>query len=225
MSEIIRLKPTMQKRLNFKHELLDHVDDYKMSKEDTEPAVQKFLDSRSKEDRDVIIMGYLWLAKDVVCRYRSHWPEVRCMTDDLASQAMVSLTEFVDQLKVWSTQQGFFSKCQAYINDQLRDYINDNRSTFTASRETNARREASGEPTEYNFASEYSDELNGEQDFHPNYVDILDSVERLAEVDHEQMRDLISHFLEQDHNINEAELNNDEREALDKLSQIGRDLL
>ena len=51
-------------------------------------------------------------------------------------------------------------------------------------------------------------------------VDILDSLERLRGSDKEEMDTLIKMFLVQNHNIDEASLSEDEREAIERLSEI-----
>ncbi len=219
--KVISLSPTMNRRANFRHLLMDKVDDYKLSKENSLKAIEK-LCLGDKSVRDTVIFDYLWLAKDVVCRFRAHWPETVRMTDDLASEAMEALIEFIDNTDCSASE--FFNKCQQFIISRVTIYINDNRSICAASRTTNQRRAAAGRPLEYNFAEPFWDYRIGRDDPNLCYVDILDSIERLAETDKEHIHTLITVFLEQDHNIDEESLSEEEREAIVKLSEIGKNL-
>lgn len=219
---IISLTPSMQNRLNFDHELLDHVDDWKLEKEETEPVALRYLETGSKEDRDALIMGYLWLAKDLVCRYRAHWPETICLTDDLASEAILVLTEIVEDLKTWTNQQEFFNYCQWYICQRLRDYINDNRSICAASRATNWRRLQENQPLEYNFACEFNDELYGVNMDSSYLVDVRDAIEALGDADLEEIRDRVLYYLDAEHGISEKDLSREERASLRKLVEYLR---
>lgn len=217
---VISLSPTMQKRLNFSHPLMDNVDDYKMNEGQT-PAAIVAAAKGDQQAQDDLIMGFMWLAKDVVCRYRAHFAETQRFTDDMASVALEALTEFVRKN---DSPRGFFNRAQSTISGRIRDFINDNRSTFSAGKTTNQKRMAAGEPTEYNFAVQYSDDFVGEDDVQLEYVDILDAVEQLRDVDKEQLHSLITLFLKQNHNIDEASLSEDEKIAIEKLSEIGERL-
>jgi hypothetical protein len=221
MSEIIDLRPSMKKRLMFDHPLFDDADDYKVPRDQVADRVALYLENRAPHRRDELILGFMWLAKDLVARFRAHWPEVRPMTDDLCSEALAAVTVFFDELQ---SGEQIFNKLQGRIRRALREYINNNRSAFSSSHKTNERREKNDQPLEYNFAIEHNDELNGELVTDPLLVDILDEVEHLSDIDQEEMRDLVLQFLEQNHNISESELSDEERESLEKLTQLVRNL-
>lgn len=221
-SSIISLKPSMKKRLDFDHELMDEVGYYKLSKEQTQPIIERYLESRSPDDAYILGMSYLWVVKDLVCRYRAHWPQVLYMTDDLVSVGMSALFEFVDGYKEEPKERIFYSKMLRQVEGRLRDYINDNRSAFGASRESNARRERTDKPLEYNYARELHEEITGGDIDDPYFVDILDAIESLNTVDAEEMRELVLKFLDQNHHISEDELTPEEQVALEKLTDLVR---
>ena len=106
----------------------------------------------------------------------------------------------------------------------MRAYINDNRSLFAASFSTNWRRHVSDEPLAYNVASPLNDELVGEEPMTAYLVDVLDAIEALDMVDSEEMRDLVCHFLKEDHGISEAQLTDEEQDTLKKLTNYMRNL-
>jgi len=226
---IISLNPSMKKRLDFDHPLMDTIPAGKAGKMggiETIARLKSYRATGSMEDRDALLMGNLWMVKDLVCRFRAHWPETLHMTDDLVSEGLVAITEFIsERCEGLDTQKQFYGKAQQFIHSRLRDYINNTRSSFAASVKTNRRRQKDDKPLEYNYATEHNDELNGVQDFDPCYVDVLDSIEALADCDREEMQEMILMFLQHDHNIAEADLSDDERAALDKLSKMGEDLL
>jgi hypothetical protein len=168
--------------------------------------------------RDELILGHLWMVKDMVSRFRAHWPEARRFTDDLVSVGMEAMTEF------FTGNEYDFNKLNYFMHNRMRDFVNYNRSTFSASTKTNERREAANRPLEYNYAGQIIDDITGEDDYHVSYVDILDAVERLAEVDQEDMHTLILHFLNRNHEIDEASLTDDEKAAIARLSEIVRSL-
>jgi len=208
MESVIDLSPTMQRRMNFEHDLLDDANDYRCAAEDA-------------TSRDQVILGYMWYVKDIVMRYRAHWPETRRFTDDMVSVGFEALTKYANEHFGVDWDDNVL---QRSIVSRVSDYVNDNRAIVSASRSTNARRLRAGEPLEYEFAKRYRDNV-GTSDEGYTYVDILDSIERLAETDKEQMRDLILMFLEQDHDIDEASLSDEERRAVEKLAEIGKELI
>jgi len=216
---VISLSPSMKKRLSFDHPVMDLSE--KMEPEQGEALIVRFLENKTKEVADQIIMGYLWVAKDLVSRFRAHWPQVIYMTDDLAGEAMTALSTFVWDLEEFTTEKKFFNTLQASTHNHLRDYINKNRSAFSASTRTNFNRQKAEQELEYNYAAEYSDDLNGETDYHPAFIDIMDEIEQLQDVDQERMRDLIYQCLSQDHQINEEELTQDEKDFIERLIKTG----
>jgi hypothetical protein len=214
-ASIISLAPTMTRRLNFKHPLFDDVDDYKIPEEE----VMSFIKGAIRGNqiaRDGLILGYMWLAKDVVMRYRAHFPETRRFTEDMVSVSLEALTEVVNSL---DQPANLHNKIQAFVQSRIRDFINDNRSISSSSIRTNFRRQSDDKPLEYNFSQQLTEDI-GEEDYHPDFVDILDSVEQLQQVDKEQMFNLIHMFLRQNHNIDEASLSEDEQNAIERLSEI-----
>lgn len=222
---VISLNPTMQQRMNFDHELLNNVNDWKLEKEETEPIILRYLETKRQEYRDTLILGHLWLAKDVICRFRAHWPETRNMTNDIASEAIIALTEFVNCFENWKGQQEFFNHCQWFIHARVRDYINNNRSAFSASTRTNQNRKANNEPLEYNFACEFNDELFGVNIDSSYMVEVCDSIEVLGNVDLEEIRDRVLFLLDTNHDVSEKDLTHKEKESLKKLIQyLERDI-
>lgn len=243
MTEVIDLSPSMQRRLNFRNELLDGVDFYKVELEDLMPVIERYIDKRSNADKEVIVLGMMWLAKDVVCRFRAHFPEVRNMTDDLASEAVLALNEFVNKIE---DTEVIFNRLQKFIISRCTAYINDNRCAFGASKSTNDRRLREGRETEYNFAVEYNDELvgkeseafelvdmltdlkffleayrNGEIPITPEMIDFVDSIERLVQVDFEEMRDLVLGHLKNDFGLAEDKLTDSQQSLLEDLIKLG----
>lgn len=222
MSTVISLSPTMTRRLNFTHDLMDSVDEYALHGTELQQQIYNWIEESRQEGRDAVILGNMWLVKDYVSRFRAHWPETRRFTDDMCGVGLEALTEYVDSLK---SRTGFLNGLKQFIHNRIRDFVNDNRSQFSASRATNQRREQEEEPVEYNYAQQLNESVIGKEDLNPSYVDILDSIESLAECDHEEMHDLIHFFLEQEHGIDEASLSDEQRQAIERLSDIGRDLL
>ena len=77
---LISLSPSMQRRQNFSHDLMDGVDDYKV--EFNECTEENF------------VTGNMWLVKDYVMRFRAHWPSTRRFTDDLVSVGLETLCKY-----------------------------------------------------------------------------------------------------------------------------------
>jgi hypothetical protein len=219
---VISLSPAMNRRLSFEHELKDLIDERSLHGEALEAEVRKWLKTRKPEDRDDLILAMMWLPMDYVARFRAHWVETRRFTDDMFGVGLEALTEYVNVLQ---TDEDFLKSVSQFIHNRIRDFVNDNRSTISASRATNQRRDQEDRPLEYNFAQQLSEGMVGVDDLNPCYVDILDAVERLAECDREDMHNLITMFLKQEHGIDEASLSDEERQAVERLSEIGRDLL
>lgn len=223
---IISLRPEMLNRLEFDHEFFDNVDDYKLPIEEQEGILESYILTRDKELRDQLVLGFLWVAKDFVCRFRAHFPSTIPMTDDLCSVGMEALVDFFEDKKSKLASpvdvELVFNRIRQFIHSRMRDYINDNRSMFSACTRTNRYREQAGEPTEYNFTAELSEELTGMEVNDPLIVDILDTIEAMNDIDAEEMRDLVLGFLEQNHNISEEELTDDERRSLEKLTELVR---
>lgn len=224
IESIISLGPSMKRRLPFDHEFMDEVGKgvYDLTPEQLVPVLQMFVNTKSEDDRYILIMSHMWLVRDLVCRFRAHFPETQPMTDDLVSVGIEAVHDFFDTLEQFKNQQQVFERLQAFTQQRMRDYINDNRCTFGASRDTNNRRLRDGKPLEYNFATEVNDELMGGEVNDPYLIDVLDSIEALNDVDAEEMRDLVFHFLKQNHNISEEELTAEEREALERLTEYVR---
>jgi len=219
-NSIISLAPTMTRRLNFRHDLMDNVDDYKLKDDDVMPTIKATI-AGDQEARSNLILGFMWLAKDVVSRYRAHFPETRRFTDDMCSVALEALTEFVNNLE---QPANFYNRTQAFIQRRIKRFINDNRSVASASFNTNERRMYADEPLTYVFAQTYYEDSVGEEDYAPGFVDLLDAIEVLKETDKEEMHTLITMFLRQNHNIDESSLTEDERNAIEKLADIGASL-
>jgi DNA-directed RNA polymerase specialized sigma subunit len=206
----------------FDHPLMNLAGDYIIPRGERKAAVDKWLATRKQEDRDAIILGTMWIVKDLVQRFRAHWPETKRFTDELVSEGVTSLTEFIDGLE---SSDDFFERVSQFIHSRMRDFINDNRCAFSASARTNRRRQADDKPLEYHYAVSIQEQAIGRLDSSLQYVDIMDAVEQLADCDREDMYYLITMFLEQDHGIDEASLTDEERETVERLSDIGRNLL
>jgi DNA-directed RNA polymerase specialized sigma subunit len=222
---IISLSPSMKRRLDFDHPLLDHIPEGeagRLNDNYIELLLAEYTKTRGQAERDELIMGFLWLVKDMVCRFRAHWKETQRMTDDLVSVGVEALTEFVNNYEEPTTALKFFGGCQQFLHSRMRGYINDNRSTFSASKTTNQRRQKKDEPLEYNYAAELNEELAGMDVNDPLLVDIMDSIEAMNDIDAEEMRDLVLQFLDQQHNISEEELSDEERATIEKVTQLVR---
>ena len=222
LEDIISLKPSMKKQLGFDHPLMDKVKLYKLPRKQVEEVLARYLEHRHSDDAEILILSHQWIVHEFVCRFRAYFCEVWEMTDDLVGVGLTALSEYVqEKLHEPISQLKCFRKMRAFIHERMKDYINDNISAFSASRETNKRRLKAEQPLEYNFAIELNDEIVGEID-EPYLIDILDSIEALNEVDAEEMRDLVLKFLKQNHNISEEELTPEERASLEKLTELVR---
>lgn len=229
---LISLKTTMKRCVPFEHEFMDEVGKgfYDLTPEQIVPVLERYLETRTEDDKYVLTMSHMWLVRDLVGRFRAHFPEMIPMTDDVVSVGIEAVSEFLmgldeklcEKIEGKPTQQQFFSKLQAFIHERMRAYINDNRSAFGACFSTNWQRQKSDEPLEYGFAAEVSDEIMGSEVNDPYLVDVLDAIEQLNDVDAEEMRDLVLHFLKQNHNIDEEELSAEERSSLERLTEFVR---
>lgn len=214
---IISLSPTMQNRIDFEHELLDEVGIYKLEPEQLAPVVERYAQTRDQDDAFILNHAYMWLVKDLVCRFRAHWPQTHCMTDDMVSVGLAALSEFVQKDFEARTESQFFTEMQSFVYERMRAYINDNRSMFSASLKTNKRRQSDDRPLEYHFAGQLNDEITGSECTDTFIVDVLDSIEALNEADAEELRDRVMDYLHDNHGITEDSLSLRERQALDEL--------
>lgn len=221
---IISLNSAMKRKLPFDHDFMDEVGKgiYDLTPEQIVPILNRYIETRTEDDKYILTMCHMWLVRDLVCRFRAHFAETIPMTDDLVSVGIEAVADKLEKKLRPMSQQNFFEELQSFIHNRMRDYINNNRSAFGASTRTNRYRQEAGEPLEYNVASEVNDELMGGEVNDPFLVDVLDSIEALTEVDAEEMRDLVIKFLKQNHNISEEELTDEERSSLEKLTQLVR---
>ena len=202
MTCIISLSPSMQRRLNFEHPLLDQTEEYK----------KDLVDCQSRDD---FILGHMWLVKDLVMRFRAHWPQTRRFTEDLVSVGLETLTK---RASSWDAQT--LNSLQAAIHEDMRKFINDFRSISAASHSTNARRDADEKPLEYNFAKRLNERLVGCRDDGPAWIEFMDSLQRLKEADQEHMRELVYRFLESEHGIDPETLSDGEIKAIGEFLTI-----
>lgn len=225
IESIISLNSSMKRRLPFDHDFMDEVGKgfYDLTPEQVGLVLVRYIADRSADDTYILTMSHMWLVRDLVCRFRGHFPETHPMTDDLVSVGIEAVSDFLlEEVEEDFTQQKFFENLQWFIHERMRAYINDNRSAFGASLRTNKRRLQNEEQMEYNVAVEVNDDVMGCEVNDPYLVDVLDAIEQLNDVDAEEMRDLVLHFLKQNHNIDEEELSAEERASLEKLTEFVR---
>lgn len=224
---IISLKTSMQQRRDFDHPLMDEVGFYKLEPEQCQTIIKRYIQTRTEDDQYILTQCYMWVVKDMVCRFRAHWPQTLNMTDDLVGVGLEALSQFIkegDKLGVkpipFPEQEiQFFNRIQSFIHNRMRTYINDNRSTFGGSAKTNERRKREGEELEYNFAGEIKDEITGGEVCEPWIIDLLDSMECVNDADAEEMRDKVLEFLKDEHGITPTKR---ELLALDELLETLR---
>lgn len=214
---IISLSPGMRFRLSFSHDLFDLQKEH-IKTRDFDDEAAKYLKGG---DRDDFLMRSIWLVKDVVSRFRAHFPETVKFTDDMVSEGVFALTEFITKL---ADATSFYNRATARIHDRLRDWINNNRSICSASRSTNYRLQKEERPLEYHFVESIPIETLGEEHYSLEFVDILDSIEALRATDKEEMVALIQMFLDQEHGIDEESLTDEELRLITKLAGVGINL-
>lgn len=230
INSIIHLKSWQKKRFKFHHPLLDTC---RPIPEDTVPSLVGKVLAGDKEARQELIMGHLILVKWLVGRYLYHWRETRRFQDDICSEGVAAVVEYVDQITA-DRKDDFRAVLVVKIKFAIEVYLNDMRTLVSASRATNFRRLKDGELPEYHYhtqleghsasedgAAEYSNREASTYDDTPEYIDLLDSLERLKEIDSEEMVDMVLLVLEQQHQLLEEDLTERERELIHRLSSIG----
>lgn len=225
---VIHLSNRQRNRLPFQHELLDGVDE--LAEESFAPLVERHI-AGDRRATDELIMGNLVLVKWLVGRYLYHWPETRRFSDDICSEGIAAVTEFFNKLKQPAEATSLKAILVVKIKSSIETLINDLRSPIHASLRTNFRRAASGENPEYYYAGAIERDGHGKDvldhgqfgslgrfDDTPEYIDVLDSLERLKEVDGEEMVDLVLLAIESQHNMAEADLTDDMRRLIKALA-------
>lgn len=128
--DVIRLRPWQKKFMDFRHELLDTSNDYKLTDEQFAGA-----------DRHAQILSRMWVVRRVVGRFLYHWPVTEIWLDDMASVGLEVISEFEDL-----TQEKPLLNQLIYSIELM---LNDSRSLVRASLITNRRRERDGRELEY----------------------------------------------------------------------------
>lgn len=212
---VIHLSKGQRKKVEFDHPVL------KLGKKMNEADILAEF-NKDSPDTDKLIMGHLYCVKNIVSRLLAHWPETQRFQEDMVSEGMAALVEAVadfdpneDGLEEFAAIM--FRKIQQAIEVML----NDNRSTFGASRTTNYKRVNNEEEPEYNYAASLREDLDaGRMSDQYDWVDMLDDVEHLTSQDKEYFRELILLFMERNHNLSVEDLTESELEAINQLAKM-----
>jgi hypothetical protein len=181
-------------------------------------------ETESREARDELVMGLIYIVKVVVGRFLYHWPVSRRFEDDMVStgfQSVIETIDKVDEIGVDDLRAAIWTRVQ----DDIEEMLNDGRSTFGACARTNRRRVEEGAEPEYIFASQLREELDSESfDLGPEWVDMMDEIEHLKAADREHVRYLILRHMSDEHGLDEDDLTDEERDAVDTMSKIFENL-
>jgi len=219
---IIRLSAGQKRRLKVDHPLLDGAK--KVSDDDVLDAMTRFVEGDDSA-RDELIMGQMIVVKNIVGRYLANWTETLRFEEDMVSEAMVAVIETVDALRSDETEDNFHGRVRMNIRTRIEVMLNDSRSMFAPHRKTNFQRLSDGKELEYNYATQLREDLDaGKMDDGVEWVDMLDELEHLGEQDQEHFRALILRCMEKEHNLEEADLSDDELAALNNLARMVCDL-
>jgi len=152
MDHVVRLLPGQTKFQEFKHELLDGADDYKLD---------------NPQNRDEKILSLMWVVRRLVGRYLFHWPITENLVDEMVSAGLEALcdAESLDDE----------SALMNHLQMRIEMTVNNHRSIVRASLKTNVRRSAAGEDLEY--AETESLHNVGELDFDLLQAELADNLE------------------------------------------------
>lgn len=216
---VIHLTKRQKKRSAFEHPLLGDAKD--LDQKQLVPLLERHFKGDLVATQD-IVMGSRGLVRAVVGRFLYHWPETRRFEEDMVSEGFTALVQIMETLTL--AKQGHLRPMMVMkIKLNIEIMLNDMRSQMSASLSTNFQRLKDKRAPEYIYAGQLTEDNNavGAFDAGPTYVDIMDSLERLQEVDSEEMVDLVLNALEEFHRIKESDLSSKDTELLLKLTKLG----
>ncbi len=224
---IIHLTGRQKNRLPFSHPVLD-CREHELTVDEIGPLVERHLKGDAAAT-EALILGNLVLVKWLVGRYLFHWPESRRFEDEICSEGLVAVTEGIREIDGPVGAGAIRAVLVVKIKSAIETFLNDFRSPIHASLSTNWRRVRQGRDPEYQYteAVGVTPESGGSvrndvgvYDDTPAYVDVLDSLERLREVDSEEMVDMVLLAIEQQHRLLESDLTDEERKLIAALASI-----
>jgi DNA-directed RNA polymerase specialized sigma subunit len=210
-----------QRFYHFEHELNVYAEK-KLSRNEAELLMQRHLRNEPGATDDLII-GHICLIYWLVGRYVHHWVECRRFIDDMYSEGLLALVQSVKEIDESQDIDVFRGKVIVRTKSNIENMLNNLRFPVNASLSTNFRRIRDSKPTEHKVGESFNESLGGvySYDDGPTYVDLLDSLRALQEVDSEEMVDLVLLAMEQRHNILEQDLTDKERDMINILSKLG----
>jgi len=220
---VVHLRKDQQNTSKFSHPMQKFGID--LEDEEVEQLMQVVLDeSQDKKTRDKarddLILSYIHIVNWMVGRYVSNWFESREYVDDMYSEALLAVTQVVNQMTEVDLNSTL-AKIIVTIKTNIDMMLNEMRFPIHASLRTQYRRIAVGASPEYIDATIIHDDEVSVQDESFMMVDVLDSLERLQEVDSEEMIDLVLLALENHHEIRKRDISDEERELIEQLVKIG----
>lgn len=219
---IIRLTDGQRRCSKINHPLLDGVE--KMDASYLEEIWPACHEDSNQHLRDEVIMGHLYCIKNIVGRFLAHWPESQRFEDDMVSEGILATTNVVNNLKP-KLVEDLQKKIWGHIKDDIEIMLNDNRSTFSASKRENYSLKTEGEEVEYNYAQSIQDGTEkGSFDNDPQFIDFMDELEQFSETDREHFRHLITQCMDQEHDIPESELSEKDKEAIEAATRLLSDI-
>lgn len=216
---VIHLTSKQKTRMPFNHPLLDNAKDL----EETEiPALLFRHFKGDSQATQSLVLGNLGLVRAIVGRFLYHWPDSRRFEDDMVSEGFTALIQVLEDLTL-RKQHHLRPMMVMRIKLNIEVMLNDLRSHAAASLRTNFKRLKAGKAPEYIFAGQLNESTDAPagSDSGELCVDVLDCLERLQEVDSEEMVDLVLNALEQFHRIKESDLLPQDMELLLKLTKLG----
>jgi len=217
--KIIRLSEGQTRCARVSHPILDNVK--KMSDEEFEAAKEAFLFAKDSQARDDIILGHLHYVRTIVGRFLANWSETQRFEEDMISEGFCAVTAATDALKIDTSPTDFHTTVWQRTRDEIEKMLNEARATFGAPRTTNYRKIDEGKDVEYHYAQNLREELDaGVSDEQPEWIDMLDELESLSKEDRESFRAVILRCMENEHNLEEADLTDEELEKINNLAKI-----
>lgn len=176
-----------------------------------------------KEATEKLVIELSPIACYMVCRYLYYYPQTRSFDDDMFSEGLFAIYETLSNMESVDEIEGVRPKIVVLAKLKIETLLNDLRFPIQASLRTNHRRIAEGKDPEYVSAMPYVDAKGGKLSYDdgPMYVDLMDELEHLAEIDGEELVDLVFLAMESEQGILEEELTERERELIASLSKIG----
>lgn len=207
---IIRLTKGQKRQMKFEHPLLDG----------SSPMTEERL-AEDWGNKDDIILGHLYFIKIIVGRFLANWPETRRFTDDMVSEGMLAVTEYVSEaMKNDRPPVNFQAICWTKIRTAIEIMLNNSRSMFSPSIRAQWNLLKDGQSPIYNYANRINEDLGPEDvPYDPDFVDILDELEHLTSTDREALRLIIYRCMEQDHNILESNITQEEIDAINSITK------